>query len=888
MTRFFVIRPAARLLLGLLLLWAAGPVRAQTPATTPAAATPPATATAPAVRRQLQAVRLSGEAPKLDGVLDEAAWQRAPVTEPFIELEPRPGPVEKHRTEVRVLYDDEAIYIGAHMHDISPDSILRELSQRDDIGNSDWFGVFLDTYHDRLNGYSFIVTSGGVQLDARISPTSGEDGAWDAVWDSRAVLRGTDWFVEMKIPYSAIRFSSVEEQLWGLNFGRQRRVTQQKFFWNPIVPTIDGFVTQWGELTGLRGIKPPLRLSLTPYVSAYLNHGPSQDDQNRSTTSTSFNGGADVKWGINESFTLDATLVPDFGQVLSDNQVLNLSPFEVRFSENRQFFTEGTELFNKGDLFYSRRVGGQPMGNGDVSGQLREGEKTVNNPGVTRLVNATKISGRTKDGLGVGIFNALSNDIFATVRHEESGQERDILTQPRTNYNIFVLDQSLKNNSFVSLINTNVLRQGQTYDANVTGGLLRLADKKNRYALDVRGFYSLRRGREFSSAPEQPGGAVSDPTGYKYYLSYGKISGNFTWSVDHGITSDTYNPNDLGIQFGNNAISQSVNVGYGIFKPFWKLNRLNAYGGLNMNYLYRPTLFASNSLFMGVNTQLAKSFISLGFNMNGQLSARNDYFEPRKDALGRYFLRTPPSWGGGPYLSTDDRKALALDLSAWVRATADDEATGRTGRTLYELNISPRWRVNNKLNFRYEASYATNRNNLGYVNGGLGFGNAADVAVLTELGYQNADGQRYGQRDGDVLLGRRRINTFSNTFNGAYTFTNRMSFTVRARHYVSNVHYRDFARLAPGGVETPVAYARNRDNTYNAFNVDAVFSWWFAPGSQVSVVWKDAAQSFLQGERATPLYFENLSGTINTAHNNNFSIRVLYFLDYLAVRPKRG
>ena len=857
--------------MGLMLTWMAGPVLAQTPAGSALAQTP----AAPAVRRQLQAVRLSGEAPKLDGVLDEAAWQRAPVTEPFIELEPRPGPVEKHRTEVRVLYDDEAIYIGAHMHDISPDSILRELSQRDDIGNSDWFGVFLDTYHDRLNGYSFIVTSGGVQLDARISPTSGEDGAWDAVWDSRAVLRGTDWFVEMKIPYSAIRFSSVEEQLWGLNFGRQRRVTQQKFFWNPIVPTIDGFVTQWGELTGLRGIKPPLRLSLTPYVSAYLNHGPSQDDQNRSTTSTSFNGGADVKWGINESFTLDATLVPDFGQVLSDNQVLNLSPFEVRFSENRQFFTEGTELFNKGDLFYSRRVGGQPMGNGGVSGQLREGEKTVNNPGVTRLVNATKISGRTKDGLGVGIFNALSNDIFATVRHEESGQERDILTQPRTNYNIFVLDQSLKNNSFVSLINTNVLRQGHTYDANVTGGLLRLADKKNRYALDVRGFYSLRRGQAFDSNPENARREINNRDGYKYYLSYGKISGNFTWSVDHGIESDTYDPNDLGLLFSNNSIEQSVNVGYGIFKPFWKLNRLNAYAGFSTNYLYQPTLFAGNTLYMGVNAT-TKNFISLGFNTNGQLlAARRDYFEPRRAPLGPYFVRVPPSWGGGPFLSTDGRKALALNLSTWVRNTANDAATGRTGRVLYEVNVSPRWRASNKLNFRYEASYASSRNNIGYVNGGLSAREPLDQALLTTLA-------------GDPLLGRRRINTVTNTLNGAYTFTNRMSFTIRARHYVSNVRYRDFARLAPGGVETPVAYARNRDNTYNAFNIDAFFLWWFAPGSQVSVVWKDAAQSFLQGERATPLYFENLSGTINTAHNNNFSIRVLYFLDYLAVRPKRG
>ena len=852
------------------------PLRAQTPAPTAAVAPATATPAGSVVRRQLRAVRVSTP-PKLDGLLDEAVWQSAPVTEPFIELEPTPGPVEKHRTEVRVLYDDAAIYVGAIMHDVAQDSIFRELSQRDNIGNSDWFGVFLDTYHDKLNGYQFMVTPGGVQVDARFSPAGGEDNNWNAVWDSHTALRGTDWVAELRIPYSAIRFSSVEEQLWGLNFGRQRRSSRQKFFWNPITPTVDGFVTQWGELTGLRGIKPPLRLSLTPYVSAYLNHGPSQFDQNRATTSTSFNGGADVKWGINESFTLDATLIPDFGQVQSDNQVLNLSPFEVKFNENRQFFTEGTELFNKGDLFYSRRVGAEPIGRGTLhhgdGGQLREGETVVTNPGVTRLLNATKVSGRTSSGLGVGVFNAVSNDIFATVRDGSSGQERQVLTQPRTNYNIFVLDQTLKNNSYVSLINTSVLRQGQTYDANVTGGLLHLVDKKNKYALDAKGFYSLRRGKNFASETD-----VSDRNGYKYYLSYGKISGNFTWNVDHGIESDTYNPNDLGILFANNSLGQSINANYGIYKPFWKLNRLNTYAGLVLNYLYKPRLYADNTLFMGLNTQLAKSFISIGFNMNGPLTARRDYFEPRKEILGTYFVRAPHSWGGGPYLSTDSRKPVAFDVSTFMRVWADDQATGRTGRMLNEIDLGARWRVSNQLNFRYDFSYVRNRHGVGYVNGdngNLDASNPLDQPLITAF-------------SADVLLGRRNVTTFTNTLSGAYTFTNRMSFTIRARHYVSNVHYLDFSRLAPGGVESPIEYSRNRDNTFNAFNVDAAFSWWFAPGSQVSVVWKDAAQSYLQGEQATPLYFDNLNGTINTLHNNSLSIKVLYYLDYLALRPKRN
>jgi len=863
-------------LIGWLVL-AAGVARGQqpaAPAATPAAA-PSASQAAP--KRQLQAVRISTPL-KLDGVLDEAAWQTAPVAGQFTEFEPTPGRPEKHPTEVRVLYDDAAIYVGAVMHDVSQDSILRELTQRDNIGNSDFFGVVFDTYRDKLNGYEFIVTSGGVQFDARLSPANGEDGDWNAVWDSRTALRGTDWVAELRIPYSAIRFSSVLEQVWGINFIRQRRSTRQKFFWNEVRPQVDGFVNQWGELTGLRDLKPPLRLSLTPYVSAYVNHYP-YNVPGKSNASTSFNGGADVKWGINESFTLDATLVPDFGQVQSDNQVLNLSPFEVQFNENRQFFTEGTELFNKGNLFYSRRVGAQPLGFGAVGGQLRggfresdgrrrRGEYVVQNPGITPLLNAAKVSGRTRSGLGVGVFNALSNDVYAVVQDSTTGTRRNVLTQPFTSYNIVVLDQSLKNNSYVSLVNTNVTRAGSTYDANVTGGLFRFANKANTYALDGGVVYSRRRGREFDSATE-----IDDRDGYKYTVSLNKISGNFNWSVDHGIESHTYNPNDLGLLFANNSIRQSVNVSYRKFKPFWKVNRLNTYAGASYSLLEAPRRYQEAGMYAGANTIFTKNFLSVRLNFDADPTTR-DYFDPRRAPIGTYYVRRPGSFGLNGNLSSDNRKKFALDVGYSARFFAADG--DRTGRTGFDLSLGPRYRASNQLSFNYQVGYGVRTNQIGYA-GALNGGNPLDAPLLTA----------FGGPEGDVLLGRRTVRTVTNTANAAYTFTNRMSFTVRVRHYVSNVRYRDFSRLRPDGAETPVAYERNRDNTFNAFNVDAVYSWWFAPGSQVSIVWKDAATSFFNATAATPLYFDNLSNTINAPHNNSVSVKVLYYLDYLALRPRR-
>ncbi|MET4076774.1 DUF5916 domain-containing protein [Hymenobacter sp. UYCo722] len=869
----------------LLICWLiclAGLAHAQTPA-----ATPPATQlnlAKPAPKRQLQAIRIS-TAPKMDGVLDEAVWQTAPVATDFYELEPTPGPIEKHKTEVRVLYDDAALYIGAVMHDVSADSILHQLSERDDFGNTDFFGVFIDTYNDHLNGYDFLVSSGGVQRDARISPTNGEDGAWNAVWESRTVISGTDWVAELRIPFSAIRFSSAAEQVWGINFARQRRSSRQQFFWNEIRPQVDGFVNQWGELTGLRNLKPPLRLSLTPYVSTYLNHYPYNVAGQRNA-STSFNGGADVKWGINESFTLDATLVPDFGQVQSDNQVLNLSPFEVQYNENRGFFTEGTELFNKGGLFYSRRVGAQPIGFYDVNNQLRQSAKdragnqhpvefVVQNPGITRLLNATKVSGRTASGLGVGIFNAVSNNVYATVQDSTSGTRRDVLTQPFTNYNIVVLDQSLKNNSYVSLVNTNVTRAGSTYDANVTGGLFRFANKANSYAVDGRLVYSRRRGQAFGTTDQ-----INDQDGYKYYLNFGKISGKFTWSVDHGIESHTYNPNDLGLLFANNSISQSANVGYSIYQPFWKLNRLNSYAGINYSLLEQPRLYQDAGFYAGLNTTFSKSFLSLRFNVDAS-PVTHDYFDPRRAPLGRYYVRKPGNFGLNGYFSSDYRKKFAWDFGYGARFFAADGE--RTGRYTYTINLGPRYRVNDKLSFVYSLGFNHIIKQIGFA-GELGRTDSLDAPTARHFGGFLADG-----RTVDPLVGRRDVATITNTATATYTFTNRMSFNIRLRHYVSNVHYRDYAQLHPDGLETPEpAYQRNRDNTFNAFNIDGVYSWWFAPGSQISVVWKNASASFFQANQATPLYFDNLSNTINTPHNNNVSIKLLYYLDYLALRPRRG
>ncbi|HWY12877.1 MAG TPA: DUF5916 domain-containing protein, partial [Bacteroidia bacterium] len=363
--------------------------------------------------RNVRALRID-KGPKIDGVLNDSCWINAEAADGFIQNQLHPGHPSEQKSEVKIVYDDIAIYIGAMLYDTSPDSILHELSTRDNEANADLFGILFDTYNDDLNAFGFFVTAAGTQIDARYS-SEGQDFNWNAVWQSVVKIGGKGWIIEMKIPYSALRFSAKDEQTWGFNIIRKIRRYREMSFWNNVDPKIDAFVRQFGNLSGLKNLKPPPRLSLTPYVAGLFNNYP-YNQPGINNSSYSFSGGLDLKYGLSEGFTLDMTLVPDFSQVQSDNKVLNLSPFEVAYQERRPFFTEGTELFNKGGFFYSRRVGGTPIGYNNVYNELKPGEVIIKNPGQTRLYNATKLSGRTQKKLGIGIFNAVSGETYATAQ----------------------------------------------------------------------------------------------------------------------------------------------------------------------------------------------------------------------------------------------------------------------------------------------------------------------------------------------------------------------------------------------------------------------------------------------------------------------------------------
>ncbi len=789
-------------------------------------------------RLQIKAVR-TGTAPQIDGSLDDFVWQAAAIATNFVTVEPNVGEQPRFKTVVKVLYDNDAIYFGATMYDSHPDSILRQLGTRDaGENNSDLIWIGIDSYNDKQNFFVFGISASNVQTDGKFT-IENEDFIYDAVWDSRTKITDNAWVAEVRIPYSAFRFKESENQTWGLNFVRSVRRFREQYTWSPSDPNINGQASQFGELTDIKDIKAPFRLTLTPYISTYITHYPLNIPES-SNWGKSIRGGLDLKYGINESFTLDMTMIPDFGQVKSDNEVLNLSPFETMYDENRPFFTEGIDLFNKAGIFYSRRIGGRPVGFDDANAHIGKGEIMKQNPSESQLINATKISGRTSGNLGIGIFNAVSANTYAIIEDTATLQTRQFRTQPLTNYNVFVLDQSLKNNSYLTFTNTYVRRQGYYEDADVSAINFKIRDKTNHY--EVSGSTALSQnnlgGTDSASAAEK---------GMKYIWKLAKVSGKFQLGFEQSMESAQYDPNDLGFLYNNNELSNDLFFVYNQNEP---QGIFQNYGGelhIKSEQLYKPRLFASAGAFGWVYGTF-KNYLTAGLHAGYYPFNGFDYYEPR--VLGTKFL-LPPYVSVGGFISTDYRKKFALDVEY------GNEFVRQYHTRKFNINLRPRIRFNDRFSLYPDLSYNINKNEKGF----------ADVDTA-----------------GRILFGNRDRTTISHSLSASYIFTSRMGLGIDVRHYWSSVVYNQYYELQADGKLMDVEDNPAADVNFNAFTIDMTYSWEFTPGSELSLVWKNQ----IYNSNPADSYFNNLGETIRSDQSNSFSLKVLYYLDYEAIRRHKN
>ena len=778
------------------------------------------------------------QAPDINGNIDDEVWIQATAITNFRQYMPVLNAEPGMPTKVMLLYDDEAIYVAAEMTDPFPDSIAHQLGERDNEDlNADYFGIGFDTYNNQQDAYYYLVSASGIQVDGRVA-----DETFDAVWESAVKITGNGWNVEMRIPYSALRFPVKETQQWGFQAIRRVRRNREEVQWALEEKGAGSRLVYWGKLNNIKNIKPPVRLSFTPYVSASIEHN-SVTERNEKAWSGAYNGGMDVKYGINESFTMDMILLPDFSQVQSDRLQKNLTALELIYDENRTFFNEGTDLFQKGNLFYSRRIGRTPLRYYSVNGLLEKDETVTQNPLNARLLNAIKVSGRTAGGTGIGIFNALTGNTWATATDSLTGAKREILTDPVTNYNIVVIDQALPNNSSVYVINSNVTRPSGWDDSNVTGAGANIGNKTKTYFLGI----NVAASKWNNAGSEALYSSGEKYTGYNYGISFMKSRGRFQFSIYQSALDKHFNINDLGINRTRNQENRGFYVSYRIYEPFSIFMNFSQSFGFDQTRALDNKKNINTTLTYKGNTTL-KNYFSTWWGLTISPYDRHDFYEPRRS--GRYYL-APGYTQGWLGFSSDYRKTFALDGEFYYTVGTDNI------KSLW-VEISPIIRFNDRFSVRHETGYGSSPDDPGYVS----------------------------QNNETIWFGRRDIITLENSFSGKYMVSRRIALSLWLRHYWQKAEYNSFYSLNEnGGLIPDPEYNFEHNYNYNSFNIDFVMGWEFAPGSMLSIVWKNAIER--EDDNFNIKFFDNLHNLYDSPQLNMFSIKILYHLDYLQLKRKK-
>lgn len=778
-------------------------------------------------KRSFQAEKISDKI-IIDGLLNEAVWQTKPMMENFYQYVPNNGDQPSSRTQAWFYYGNSGIYIGIKCLEDNIEDINKELRARDEHfgSNSDGVGVMLSPYNDGINYNYFLVSASNVQTDEYYS-ANGSDASWNAVWESEVSINDEAWNCEIFIPYSALRFSKKEVQNWGINIWRFISKTQQWISWSYVNNENINWWKYTGEAIGLNNLDPPVRLSVTPYVSGIA------EKNTGSVPTYDYNIGMDLKYGISESITLDMTLIPDFKQVESDDVVLNLSPYEQYYNEKRQFFTEGMDLFQKGDIFYSRRIGQKPQKYDLFYEKLGNNDKDLSNPSRTQLINSTKISGRTKSGFGFGILNSMTYRSIAEYQDSGSVEIKEYTTQPFTNYNVAVIDQTLFNNSYISLINTNYYNTD--YQSNVTAAEFNFANAESTYNLKGIAAYSYVNDENKSE-------------GFKASVFGGKTGGKFRAYYNLSLIDDNYNQNYLGYMRNNNQFNNQLDIQYKILKPFSIFLSLSNEFRINYDMLYKPNVYSEvlTSYVMRANFKNQYNFV---MHAVWAPKEKHDYYETRTTdqyiSLGKWYHNCFT-------LDTDPTKLLSASFHYGFNNSYDYFINTKS----YRYRIEPNLKINNKIRLGYALNYDAEKNTPGYVD----------------------------SEETEIYIGERNRETITNSINFSYVFNNEMSLKLRLRHYWSQAKYHNYYTVGYKGKLIDSDYSQNTNVNYNALNIDMTYSWNFAPGSELLVNWKYSTNE--SNDNIDGDYFNNLNKILDHDNMNSLSIKFIYYIDYYTLKSK--
>ncbi len=849
------------------------------------------------------ATRIHDDPPVIDGHLDEAAWAAATPITGFTQRAPAPGEPASERTEVRIVYDDHALYVGMRMFDEHPDSIATQLGRRDlPRGYSDWVHVILDSYHDRRTAFRFGVNPSGVKKDVLHYDDTREDVGWDAVWEVATHTDSLGWTAEFRIPFSQLRFSTgdaAEGLAWGVNFWREIARRSEHSYWAPVPPNLQRFVSVFGELRGLEGLSSPRRIEILPYSVGRMRRAPG-DPSNPFYSETDLYGtvGADLKFGVTSDLTLTATINPDFGQVEADPSQVNLSAFEQFFPERRPFFTEGVEIFqmriSPGDggaesLFYSRRIGRSPQ----RSPFVRDGYVHV--PEAARILGAGKLSGKTAGGWTVGALTAVTAETEARVASPDGVIHREPV-EPLTHYGVGRLGRDFNDGrSAVRGIFTGTNRRLNDDrleflpSAAYSGGV----DARHRFTggrYQVSGWLlgSHVQGSEqaITRLQHSPTRLWQRPDAEHVQLDPTRTSltgwaangefihtgdGRWIWGLVSGARSPEFEVNDLGFQQFADMWFAGGFLNYNQFQPGERFRRW----GVNSGFFPAWTFGGER-----VQTQ-----VNLG--VNGEL---------------RNF------WGGGVGLNRDFGGLSTFDLRG-------GPAVVKPAQTMFWANMytDSRKPVRGTLNLNGHVQSETGSRRL-TVGPGVTVRPATNVELSVSPSFTwNGDAWQYVQTvrtdDGpEYIFGRIDQSTVSLTTRLNYTFTPNLSVELYARPFLSGGGYSDFRYVADPraphfddraprfGPEELVYdegarrygvhrtgegeadfFFRDPDFNVRRFESNAVLRWEYRPGSTVFLVWNQGRRADVAGE---PHHFGRDMGELFAAPPaNTLLLKVTYWLD---------
>jgi hypothetical protein len=829
----------------------------------------------------LQAAR-AASAVRVDGRLDDAAWAAAETAGGFVQLAPVPGAPASQRTEVRVLYDDVALYVGARMHDDRPDSIAAPLARRDAFTGvySDWFDVLVDSYHDRRTGFRFAVNPRGVRRDVYHSDDANEDATWDAVWEVATAVDSAGWTAEFRIPLSQLRFPRVDataERTWGINFSRTVARRGETSHWSQVPPNYTGLVSRAGLLRGLVGIGTPRRLEVLPYTSARLTREPGDaGDPFYSSNEVRGSVGADVKAGLPGGLTLTATLNPDFGQVEVDPAVVNLTAFETLLPENRPFFVEDVDIFRFGSLlsfisagyapyFYTRRIGRQPQ----LAGPAGVAYRYLDVPTQSTILGAAKVSGRTPGGWSVGILDAVTGREEGRYAVANEAGELETITspvEPLSNYFVGrarrdfrsgntvvggiatathrdlsdeVFEPLLRSRAYVGGIDAEHSWSGRKYALsgylagsriNGSAGAIGLAQRSSAR-------YFLRPDADYLEYdPER-----TSMEGYSAAFALRK-TGDWRGSLFYQEVSPGFETNDAGYQ--TRADQRTLNALYGY--------RRSRPGATFRDWFVR--------VFTGQSWNFGGDHIGSSYSVRGNATLNNLWNGAATVSVSPPTLNDRLTRGGplsyNPWygsvdvlVGSDPRKPLVGSLQA---ATYQFE----TGGYYRGGTLSLSGRPTETVRFSVEPTLEFSRNLGQWIT-------ARPDAAATET---------FGRRDVFASVDQ---TTFALGTRLDWTFTPRLSLQLFAQPFISAAEYSDYKELAaPRTFDFDVygrdrgTIARNADGTYTVdpdgdgaspafsfgqafgqsdFNVrslrgNAVLRWEYRPGSTLFFVWQQERQ----------------------------------------------